>query len=112
MKCIQWIQVAHPNCPRGRYTGQVVFDGQGLEAVPDGNGTFTCVQQTSSNNNTNQMARRGTNVGQENGVFESYTGAWREGLRSGLGVTNYRNGDIYSGAYANDKRNGQGKSNI
>ena len=89
-----------------------MFDSQGLEAIPDGNGTFTCIQQRLSNNTINPMARRGINVGQESGVFESYTGAWREGLRNGLGVTNYRNGDIYSGAYANDKRSGQGMCKI
>ena len=85
-----------------------MFNREGLDAVPDGNGTFTCIQQTSTTNNNNQIARRGIDVGQGNGVFESYTGGWRDGLRNSLGVTTYKNGDIYSGAYANDKRNGQG----
>lgn len=89
-----------------------MFNSEGLDAVPDGNGTFTCIQQTSTTSNNNEIARRGINIGQGNGDFESYTGGWRDGLRSNLGVTTYKNGDIYSGAYANDKRSGQGTYKI
>ena len=80
---------------------------EGLEAVPDGNGTFTCVQQEPENNN-NQVSRRGVGGTQGGGVFGSYTGAWNEGLRNGLGVTHYRNGDIYTGSYISDMRQGLG----
>ena len=104
---LQWLQVSHPSCTSGRYTGQVIFHRQGQEAVPDGNGTLTCVQQILDDDD-GQVSRRGTYVGQAIGEFDSYTGAWREGLRHGLGVTNYENGDIYTGAYVNDKRHGQG----
>ena len=68
---------------------------------------MTCVQQILDDDD-GQVSRRGTNVGQAIGEFDSYTGAWREGLRHGLGVTNYENGDIYTGAYVSDKRHGQG----
>ena len=104
---LQWIRLSHPYCSRGRYTGQVIFLGQEQNAVPDGNGTFTCVQETPTPNGS-PMFRRGTNTRQENGIIETYTGAWKEGERSGLGVTTYKNGDIYSGSYVDDKRNGQG----
>ena len=85
----------------------MIFLGEELKAVPDGNGTFTCVQESLSSNDT-LMSRRGINTRQENGIIDTYTGAWKEGVRSGLGVTTYKNGDIYSGSYVDDKRNGQG----
>ena len=110
---LQWIRVSHPHCSRGRYTGQVIFLGQAQKAVPDGNGTFTCVEEIPTTDG-NSMARRGISIRQlgdrNNGVIESYPGSWKEGVRSGLGVTTYKNGDIYSGSYENDKRNGQGTS--
>ena len=56
------------------------------------------------------MSRRDTNNMQELGIIETYTGAWKEGVRNGLGVTTYQNGDVYSGSYVDDKRNGQGTS--
>ena len=109
--CYKWLQVSHPSCPTGRYTGQVIFRRQGLEAVPDGNGTFTCVQPAEGSD-SGQVSRRGASIGQDSGVFQSYTGAWETGLRNGLGVTNYRNGDIYTGPYVNDKRHGLGKAPV
>ena len=89
----------------------MIFRRQGIEAVPDGNGTFTCVQQEEGSD-SGQVSRRGVSIGQDSGVFQSYTGAWETGLRNGLGVTNYRNGDIYTGPYVNDKRQGLGKAPI
>ena len=109
--CYQWLKVSHPSCPTGRYTGQVIFRRQGIEAVPDGNGTFTCVQQEEGSD-SGQVSRRGVSIGQDSGVFQSYTGAWETGLRNGLGVTNYKNGDIYTGPYVNDKRQGLGEALI
>lgn len=101
-----WIQYSHPSCPTGRYTGQVTFRRDGHEAVPDGNGTFSCVSE--SENSNSQIARRGANIQHPSRVFESYTGAWSDGLRQGMGVTTYADGDVYSGQYTNDQRHGKG----
>ena len=86
----------NPVCPKGLYTGQVTFirgpDGQlgdlGYPTpFPHGNGSMVCL---------------------EGGLYSNYVGQWFEGQRKGRGVTMYRNNDIYSGQYENDRRHGIG----
>ena len=39
----------------------------------------------------------------------SYEGSWDDGLKSGFGVIEYINGDMYSGGFKDDVRNGNGE---
>ncbi len=54
-----------------------------MSGLPNGNGSYTCASH-------------------------SYRGAWRQGLRHGLGATTYSNGDVHTGAYVDDVRHGEG----
>ena len=110
---LQNVEYSHPLCPRGRYTGQVVFKRQGQDAVPNGNGTMRCIKDVANDNSQNSICNN-QNINcikiQDINGFDTHTGEWVNGLRQGLGVTNLADGGIYTGAYFNDKRHGLGIS--
>lgn len=46
--------------------------------------------------------------GTKNYQSGTYTGEWKNGLRSGYGTYKWTNGDTYSGIWVDDKRHGEG----
>ena len=66
--------------------------------VPDGNGTFACLGRSS---------RSGRSPVDDPAFV--YSGEWNEGVRMGLGVTSFHNGDEFRGRYQGDVRNGHGE---
>lgn len=45
----------------------------------------------------------------DDGLLQYYSGNWRNGLKSGVGVAQFRNGDVYEGEWRSNKMHGQGR---
>lgn len=45
----------------------------------------------------------------DDNLLQYYSGDWRNGLKSGLGIAHFRNGDMYEGEWKHNKMNGQGR---
>ena len=45
----------------------------------------------------------------DDNLLQYYSGDWRNGLKSGLGIAQFRNGDMYEGEWKHNKMNGQGR---
>jgi len=96
------VAFSHRLCNRGLYTGQIRFRPNGA-IVPDGNGTFTCMSRLGNGNRSGRSSQA-----DDDPIFV-YSGEWDRGVRMGLGVTSFRNGDEFRGRYQGDVRNGHGE---
>jgi len=104
------VPFSHRLCNQGMYTGQVMFRRSG-SIVPDGNGTFTCLTRM-----TNERVERSgrsplSSDGGDGAPAFIYSGGWDQGVRKGMGVTSFGNGDEFRGRYQGDVRNGHGEMN-